>query len=309
MGTLLQYAVRRILAAIPTVIGVVVIVFLMVRLIPGDPARIIAGVLAEEEDVERIRQELGLDKPLHIQFFIYVTKLLQGDLGISARTREPVIVEIAKRLPYTIQLAVISIVIAAAIGIVAGVISAKRQYSKLDYAVTASTLFGISMPVYWLGLMLILLFAVNLKVLPAAGADEPLSFLLPSLTLAAFSTAFIVRMTRASMLEVLRQDFIRTAMAKGLRERLVIYKHALKNALIPVITIIGLLFGNLLGGAILTETIFAWPGIGRLLVESIFARDYPMIQGIILIFSLMYIFVNLVVDILYSYIDPRVRYD
>ncbi|MFQ6015777.1 MAG: ABC transporter permease [Anaerolineae bacterium] len=304
-----RYIGQRLLAALVTLLGISFIVFLMVRLLPGDPARIIAGLLASETDVARIRVQLALDKPLPVQYTLFLADLMRGNLGLSARTSEPVLKEILQRLPATIQLAVISSLLATILGIVAGAIAAIRQYSKFDYVVSFGTLFGVSMPVYWLGLMLIILFAVRLHWFPAAGADRPTSFILPSLTLAAFSIALVARMTRSSMLEVLRQDYVRTARAKGLGEELVIYRHALKNALIPVVTVVGLQFGTLLGGAVLTETVFGWPGIGLLLVDSIFARDYPMVQGIVLVFSFLFILVNLSVDILYAYIDPRIHYE
>lgn len=303
-----RYIVQRLIAALITLIGVSLIIFLLLRLLPGDPARIIAGLLASEEEVERIRVQLALDRPLPVQYVLFFTRLIQGDLGVSARTSQPVLVEIGARLPATLKLAFVSTFVASVAGVVAGVIAATRQYSLFDYIASFGTLMGVSMPVYWLGLLLIIIFAVKLRWLPAAGADKPTSIILPSLTLAAFSVALVARMSRASMLEVLNQDYIRTARAKGLREAVVIYRHALKNALIPILTVIGLQFGALLGGAVLTESVFGWPGIGLLLVDSIFARDYPMVQGIVLVFSFMFILVNLAVDILYAYIDPRIHY-
>jgi peptide/nickel transport system permease protein/oligopeptide transport system permease protein len=213
------------------------------------------------------------------------------------------------RLPATLKLALISTLIATCLGVVSGVVAAMRLYSGFDYLVSLATLFGVSMPVYWLGLMFIIVFAVHLNWLPAAGADEPGSFVLPSLTLASFSVALVARMTRSTMLEVLGQDFVRTARAKGLREYAVVYRHALRNALIPIITAVGLQFGALLGGAVLTETVFGWPGMGQLLVESIFARDYPMVQGIVLMFSALFIVTNFLVDLSYVLIDPRIHYN
>lgn len=308
MSGFTRYLIQRFLASLVTLIGVATIVFLLLRLLPGDPARIVAGLLATQEEVERIRVQLGLDKPLPVQYVIFLTNLLKGDLGISARTNQPVLNEIMARLPATLKLAVVSTAIASVVGILAGVVAATRRYSVFDYIASFGTLIGISMPVYWLGLLLIIVFAIKLHLLPAAGADKPTSIILPSLTLASFSVALVARMTRASMLEVLNQDYIRTARAKGLAERVVVFRHALKNAFIPVLTVIGLQFGALLGGAVLTESVFGWPGIGLLLVDSIFARDYPVVQGTVLIFSFMFILVNLVVDILYAYIDPRIRY-
>ncbi len=284
------------------------IVFLLVRVLPGDPARVIAGVFATEADVQRIQAQLNLDQPLPVQFAYFLGHLLRGNLGVSARTSEPVAREILSRLPATVQLAVTSTFLAAATGIPLGMVAATKAQSSLDYGISAVVLFGISMPVYWLGILLIIVFSIHLRWLPAAGADQPTSFVLPSLTLAAFSVAFVARMTRSSMLEVLRQDYIRTARAKGVPELRVLRRHALRNALIPVLTVIGLQFGELLGGAVLTETVFGWPGIGRLLVDSIFSRDYPMVQGIVLVFAFLFALVNLLVDLLYGLLDPRIRY-
>jgi len=296
------------IAAAITLLGVSLVVFLLLHLLPGDPARIIAGLLASEEDVAHLRTELGLDQPLVLQYLNFLGNLLHGDLGHSVRTRQPVLDEVLARLPATIQLAVISMVVAGWLGILAGVVAATRPDSLFDYLTSLGTLFGVSMPVYWLGLMLITLFAVQWQLVPAAGNDQPTSWILPSLTLAAFSVALIARMTRSSMLEVLHQDYVRTAWAKGLAERGVIFRHALKNAFIPVLTVLGLQFGALLGGAVLTESVFAWPGIGRLMVDSIFARDYPVVQGVVLVFATMFILLNLVVDVLYAYLDPRIHY-
>jgi len=276
--------------------------------LPGDPARVIAGLLATEEDVARLRVQLGLDQPLIVQYANFFGDLLRGDLGTSARTAQPVIAEVMARLPATMQLAVVSMLIAALVGIPIGVIAATRRNSLLDYVLSIITLFGVSMPVYWLGLMLIVIFAVQLQMLPAAGNENITSLILPSLTLAAFSIALIARMTRSSMLEVLHQDYVRTARAKGLRERGVIFRHALQNAFIPVITVLGLQFGTLLGGAVLTESVFGWPGIGLLMLDSIFARDYPVVQGVVFIFAALFICLNVAVDIVYAYIDPRIHY-
>ncbi|MBT9166636.1 MAG: Glutathione transport system permease protein GsiC [Chloroflexi bacterium] len=238
-----------------------------------------------------------------------MSRLLQGDLGISTHSRRPVTTEIWDRFPNTVELAVAAMAIATLIGVVAGVISATKRNSIFDNASMLVALFGVSVPVFWMGLMLMLLFAVILGWLPATGRGTILHLLLPSITLATASTAIIARMTRSSMLEVLHQDFITTARAKGLREQIVVYKHALKNALIPVVTIIGLQFGLLLSGAVITETVFAWPGVGRLMVGSIMARDFPVVQGTVLLIALTFVFINLFVDILYSFLDPRIRYE
>ncbi len=303
-----RYLLRRLGLAVPTLLGVTVVVFALIRLIPGDPARLILGLQASEEEVQRLRVELGLDRPLYVQYARFFARLLRGDLGYSAVTREPVIGEIGSRLPATVQLAVSSIVVATLVGMAAGVLSATRQYSAVDYVVMTVALFGVSLPVFWLGLMLMLLFSVYLNWLPAGGYGTPAHLVLPTVALAAFSIAIIARMTRSSLLEVFTQDYIRTARAKGLHGRVVILRHALKNALIPVITVIGLQFGALLGGAILTETVFAWPGMGRLLVSAITARDYAVVQGVVLVFAGLFTLVNLVVDVLYAYVDPRIHY-
>lgn len=308
MSILRRYLAERFMASVIALLGVSLIVFLMVRLLPGDPGRVIAGLLASEEDVQRIQVELGLDRPLYVQYGIFLARLARGDLGKSARTSQSVLVELRPRLEATLELAFVSAGLAALFGIAAGVVAASRPYTAFDYLLSMTTLFGVSMPVYWLGLMLIIVFAVHLNWLPAAGAEGPASLVLPSLTLAAFSVALIARMARASMLEVLGQDYVRTARAKGVSEALVIGRHALRNALIPIVTVVGLQFGTLLGGAVLTESVFGWPGMGLLLVESIFSRDYAMVQGIVLVFSSLFILTNLVVDFLYAVIDPRIHY-
>ncbi len=304
-----QYVIKRLTAIIPVLIGISLIVFFLLRALPGDPAQLIAGEMATQEAVENIRQQLGLDKPLYVQYAIFISKLVVLDLGKSARTGQPVIVEIWSRLPNTILLAVSSTFLACLIGIPVGIYSAVRFYTVSDYIVMVLALFGISMPVFWLGLMLIVIFSVKLHLLPAGGIGTFRHLILPSLALASFSTAFIARMTRSSMMEVMGQDYITTARSKGLLEKVVILKHGLRNAFIPIVTVIGLQFGSLLGGAVLTETVFAWPGIGRLIVDSISARDYPMVQGVVLVFAVLYILVNLIVDVLYAYIDPRIHYD
>jgi peptide/nickel transport system permease protein len=309
MGTLRRYVIQRLVASVLTLLGVSCIIFLMVRLLPGDPARVIAGLLASEDEVTAVRRQLELDRVLYVQYGHFLVRAVRGDLGLSARTSEPVVREIMSRLPATLKLALISTLLATCLGVVSGVVSATHLYSGFDYLVSLVTLFGVSMPVYWLGLILIIVFAVQLNWLPAAGADEPGSFVLPSLTLASFSVALVARMTRSTMLEVLGQEFVRTARAKGLREYTVVYHHALRNALIPIITAVGLQFGALLGGAVLTETVFGWPGMGQLLVESIFARDYPMVQGIVLMFSALFILTNFLVDLSYVLIDPRIHYN
>ncbi|HJX43109.1 MAG TPA: ABC transporter permease [Geodermatophilus sp.] len=302
------HIVRTLLLSLITLFGVSVLIFLMLRVLPGDPARVLAGLNASEEQVARLREQLGLDQSLLAQYWSFLTGVLTGDLGESARTSRPVSSEIAVRLPATLILAVTATVIGSVVGITAGVIAAVRRNSLLDHAISSVAMMGVSMPVYWLGLLLILLFAVTLGWLPAAGSGEPLSIVLPAVTLAAFSTALVSRMTRASMLEVLGQDYIRTAEAKGAAPRTVIIKHALRNAFIPILTVISLQFGALLGGAVLTETVFGWPGIGRLLVDSIGARDFAVVQGIVLVYAAVFILLNVIVDVLYVVVDPRIRY-
>lgn len=306
---MLSYAVKRLLSMIPVLFGVSLLLFLMLRLLPGDPAQVLAGQMASPEDVRQIRAQLGLDRPIAQQYLAFLGRLARLDLGRSARTQNPVIEEIGARLPNTLLLAAAAIVLACLFGIPAGILSAVRPYTWVDYLVTVAGLFGISMPVFWLGIMLVIVFSVGLQWLPAGGTGSWRHVVLPAVTLAAFVVAFIARMTRATMLETLSQDYTTTARAKGLTERTVVLRHALRNALIPIVTVVGLQFGLLLGGAVLTETVFAWPGLGRLIVDSILARDYPMIQGAILIFGLLYILVNLAVDLAYAFIDPRIRYD
>ncbi|HEX4841216.1 MAG TPA: ABC transporter permease [bacterium] len=303
-----RYILHRLALALLTLVGVTIVIFLLIRLIPGDPARIIAGLLASDDEVRRLRVDLGLTQPLHVQYLIFFTGLLHGNLGLSAATRAPVLEEIALRLRPTVLLAVSSIAVATLMGLAAGIVSATRRYSILDYVAMTLAVLGVSIPVFWLGLMLMLLFAVYLHWLPAGGYGTPTSLILPTIALAAFSTGIIARMTRSSLLETLSQDYVRTARAKGVPQHGVVLRHALKNALIPVLTVIGLQFGTLLGGAVLTETTFAWPGMGRLLVNSILSRDYPVIQGIVLTFAAMFAVVNLLVDLLYAYVDPRIHY-
>jgi peptide/nickel transport system permease protein/oligopeptide transport system permease protein len=304
----LGFAVRRIIAAIPTLLGVTLIVFFMVRVLPGDPARLLAGLTATQEEVDRIRVQLGLTKPVAVQYELFLRAIVHGDLGKSITTQAPVVDEITSRLPKTAMLAATATVLSGILGIVSGIVVSTRQYTSVDYLVSVLAFAGVSIPVFWLGLMLMVVFAVFLHLVPAGGAAGPTSLILPSITLAAFSIAFIERQTRSSMLESLNQDYVRTARAKGLQEHAVVYRHALRNALIPVVTVVGLQFGALFGGAILTETTFAWPGIGRLLVSAIDARDYPIIQGVVLLFAITFLVINLLVDLLYGYIDPRIKY-
>ncbi len=306
---MISYVIRRVLLAVPVLLGVVTLVFLSLRLMPGDPALIMAGEAAPQEVVERIRTQLGLDRPLLAQFGIYMGNLLRGDLGQSVRTRRPVSREIGVRFPATMELASASMAIAILLGLIAGLISATRQYSLVDYGTMVAALVGISVPVFWFGLMAMWVFSVQLGWFPVGGRGTLRHLVLPAITLGAMSTGMIARMTRSSMLEVLRQDYVRTARAKGLTDRVVQMKHALRNALIPVMTVAGLQFGALLGGSVLTETVFTWPGVGRLMVDSIMSRDYPVVQGAVLLIAVVFTGVNLLVDITYSIVDPRIRYD
>lgn len=281
----------------------------MIRLIPGDPAQLMAGQAATAEVVRGIRESLGLDRPLPIQFAVFISNALRGDLGRSLFNGAPVVEELSQRFPRTIRLAVFSMLVASLIGIPTGILSATRHLSWVDSLVMVVALAGVSMPVFWLGLNLILIFAVRLHWLPAIGHETWLHLILPSFTLGAASAAIIARMTRSSMLEVLRQDYVRTARAKGLGEPSVVRRHALRNALIPVVTVVGLQLGTLLSGAVLTESVFAWPGVGRLLVDAVLARDYPVIQGAVLLIATTFVALNVFVDMVYAVLDPRIRYE
>jgi peptide/nickel transport system permease protein len=310
------YIIRRLLLAIPVLIGVSFLVFWSIRWVPGDPAVAIAGELATPELIAKVREDMGLDQPVLVQYARYLGRTLQGDMGRSVKSGLPVVDEIVTRLPRTLTLALTSLVLSALIGIPIGVFSATRPNSWFDGGSMTFALIGVSMPIFWLGLMLMILFAVLIPkwfglsgpLLPPTGSGTWQHLIMPSIALAANSMAIQARMTRACMLEVLQQDYTRTARAKGLVERLVIYRHALSNALLPIVTIVGLQFGTLLGGAVLTETVFAWPGIGRLLVDAIGFRDYPIIQGTVIVIAAGFVLTNLFVDVLYAYLDPRIRF-
>jgi len=306
---MIAYVLRRILMLIPVLFGVTVVAFSLLHLVPGDPAVVLAGQEATKQDIDRIRAEYGLDQPLVVQYFRFVANAARGDLGISIQSRHPVLTLLLQRLRFTLQLAMISVLIAAALGLLAGIISSTRQYSLFDTTSMLAALFGISMPIFWLGLLFILTFSVRLRWFPAGGTGTVWHLVLPALALGAASSAVIARMARASMLEVTRQDYIRTARATGHAEKAVIFRHALFNAMIPVLTVFGLEFGHLLGGAVLTETVFSLPGIGRLLVEGIFARDYPVVQGAMVLVATTFVVVNLLTDVAYAFFDPRIRYE
>ena len=347
-----RYIIRRIISVIPTLIGVTFVIFMFQRLIPGDPAIAMLGEHATDESIERIREQLGLNRPLFLdrdaladgdvngfldsQYINYMGRLSRLDLGDSIHRRIPVLETLKLRFPATVELSLLSIIIAVMIGIPVGILSASRRNSLIDSVTMVGSLVGVSMPIFWLGLMEIMLFAVILKWLPAgarlstgfeiegithlylvdslitgnwAGFKDSLShIIMPAVALATIPMGIIARMTRSSMLDVLQEDYIRTARAKGLGGRLVLYRHALKNAALPVVTIIGLQAGTLLAGAVLTETIFSWPGIGRWVYDAILGRDYPIVQGGTLLIALIFVGVNLIVDILYALLDPRIRY-
>ena len=303
-----KYILKRILFLIPIMLGVSFIVFGLLYITPGDPARNILGPAASEEAVADLRDEMGLDDPFLVQYGRYLKDIVtKGDLGNSYISKTPVVKEIFSRAGYTLKLAVLAISFAILLGIPIGIISAVKQYSIFDNITMLFALVGISMPVFWLGLLLIMLFSVNLGWLPSSGFDTPAQMVLPAIALGSQSVSVITRMTRSSMLEVIRKDYIKTARAKGQKENIVIWKHALGNALIPIITIIGIQFGQLMGGALMTEVIFSIPGIGRLMVDSIKMRDTPMVLGCVLFVAVAFSIVNLIVDLLYTFVDPRMR--
>lgn len=302
------YILRRLLIAVPLLVVVTIVVFLLMTLTPGDPAVLMLGQDATPEAVVRLRVQFGLDRPLLEQYLLFLGNLLRGDLGRSFVTHLAVSGELARTWPATFELAVAAMAVALAIGLPLGVFTAVRRGSWLDQLTRVAVLVSISMPIFWSGLLLIYYFAVQLGWLPTSGTGTPAHLVLPALSLSTFSLAIIVRLTRSSMIEVLQEDYVRTARSKGLRDRAVVVRHAMKNALIPVVTVAGLQFGQLLAGAALTETVFNWPGIGRLLVTAVFARDYPMIRGAILLIAATFILVNLAVDLIYAFLDPRIRY-
>ena len=305
---MIRYIQQRLLLMLPTILLTSLVVFLMLHLIPGDPASIYLGEnQATPERLEQIREQLGLNRPLHIQYGDVLLKAIQGDLGRSVQTRRPVIQEITDRLPNTIVLATSAMTLAVIFGVTLGVLAGLRQNSWLDTVLMLAALAGVSIPVFWLGLLLIMLFAVQLGWLPATGEGGFKGLILPAVTLAALSTATLARLVRSSIIEVLGQDYLRTSRAKGLYQVAIVLRHALPNALIPVVTVIGLQFGALLSGAVITETVFARVGLGKLVVDSIQAKDFPTVQGVILVLATTYVVVNFVVDLSYAVIDPRIR--
>ncbi|RTI06819.1 ABC transporter permease [Thermus scotoductus] len=333
-----SYVLRRLLGLVPVLFGITLLVFLFLQLIPGDPAQAILGERGTPEQLAALREKLGLNKPLYVQYLTFVKNILTGDLGTSAVSTIPVAEELKRRWPATFELALAATLVAVVFGIPVGILAAVRKNSLLDTLSMSLSLVGVSMPVFWLGLLLVYFFAVNLHWLPTGGrlsTDLAIDFrpitgflvldgmlalkpevlmdalrhlILPALTLGTIPLAILTRITRSAMLEVLSQDYVRTARAKGLAERQVILKHALKNALLPVVTLVGLQFGTLLGGAILTETIFSWPGIGSYIYEGILNRDYPVVQAGVLVVATVFVLVNLLVDLSYALLDPRIQY-
>lgn len=293
---------------VPVLLGVILVVFIMNHISPGNPARILAGENASEEAVAALTEELGLNDPLYIQFFNYVKGIVtKFDLGTSYQTKRPVIDELMDRFPTTAKLALLSICISAVVGISLGIISAVKQNTIIDHLSTGFALLGVSMPAFWAGMMLILVFAIYLKWLPVSGIDGWKNWIMPAFTSSMVGMATITRMTRSSMLDVICQDYIVTARAKGLSEQVIVVKHALKNALIPIITVLGIQLGTMLGGAVLTESVFSIPGLGKFMVDSIKNRDYPVVQGGVLLLAIVFSLVNLIVDIIYAYVDPRIK--
>ncbi|MDJ0803200.1 MAG: ABC transporter permease [Desulfobacterales bacterium] len=331
---MLAYIIRRLMIMIPTLLGVTVIVFLMLHATPGDPAELLLGERATEKALHEVREHLGLNEPLHVQYGLFLKRLMKGDLGETIWTRQKVWTEVKQRFPATIELALVALFISCFAGMILGIISATKQYSLFDYVSMLGALAGVSMPIFWLGLVFMLIFSLNLGWLPLSGRlsidvdleiitnfyildavitrnwpafkDAVWHIIMPAVTLSTIPTAIVARMTRSAMLEVLRQDYIKTAKAKGLSRLKVIFKHALRNAMIPVVTTIGLQFGVLLGGAILTETIFAWPGVGKWMYDAVMQRDYMVIQGGTLFIAALFVVINLCVDVLYAVINPRI---
>ncbi len=304
-----SYILRRLLLTLPVIFGVSTLVFLFIHFIPGDPVQVMLGESASPANVEKLRDGLGLGRPIGEQYAHFLQGLFTGDLGVSIHTGQPIMSSILKRVPATLELTISSMIVALLLSIPLGVISAAKQYSALDNGSMFFALLGISMPNFWLGPLLIILFSVNLGWLPVSGRGSLLHLILPAVTLGTALAAKLTRMTRSSVLEILHEDYITTSRAKGVREGLVIFKHALRNALIPVITVLGIQFGALLSGALITETVFAWPGIGRLAITAIQKRDYPLVQGCVLFIAFGYVFANLLTDLAYAWADPRIRFE
>jgi len=304
-----RYVIRRLIGIIPVMLGVIFVTMLTIELIPGDPVAMMLGENARPEQEAALREHLGLDQPLPVRYVKYVADVATGDLGRSIQTNRPVLDEIRDVWPNTLVLAVAAMALAIVAGVVVGVISAVRPYGVIDSIARVLALIGLSMPIFWLGLVMLYVFAYYFRLFPVGGTGSWKHYVLPAVALATPSIGILSRMTRSSLLDVMGEDFIRTARAKGLRGASIITRHALRNAMIPVMSVVGLQFGQLLGGAVLTETIFSWPGLGRLTVRGVFARDFVLVQGAVLTFAMAFVLINLLIDLSYAYIDPRIHYD
>ncbi len=302
-----SYILRRLLHSVFVVFGVSVIVFLLLRMIPGDPVRLLLPPEATEQMVQETRRQMGFDRPIYEQYVVYLGQLARGDLGTSIRFQRPVLDLVLERFPATLELTLVSMLIATLIATPLGIVAAVKRSSRWDAGVMLGSLLGQSVPTFWMGIVLILVFAVQLRVLPTSGRGSWQQLVLPSLTLGAYMMALIARLTRSGMLEVLGEDYVRTARAKGLPERGVLIRHAFRNAMVPVVTVLGMQVGALLGGAIITEAVFAWPGIGTLTINAIYMRDYPIVQATVLISAAVFVAINLALDLTYQYLDPRIQ--
>ena len=302
------YVLRRLGQAALTLLGVSVLVFVVLRVLPGDPAKMLLPEGAPQSAVDELNRHLGLREPLHVQYAIFIQSVFRGDFGQSFQYRAPALRVVTERLAATAQLALAAMFLTGAVGVALGIVAAVRRGTRYDFASTLFAVLGQSLPNFWLGIMLILLFGVALRWLPTSGFESWWHLVLPAVTLASFPTALVARLTRSSMLEILGRDYIRTGRAKGLAERAVVLRHALRNAAVPVLTVLGLQIGTLLGGAVITESVFAWPGMGKLVVDAIFFRDFPVVQTVLIFSATIFVLINLLVDLLYTVIDPRIRY-
>jgi peptide/nickel transport system permease protein len=302
------YVVRRLWQSALTLVGVSVLVFVILRVVPGDPAKMLLPEGAPQSAIEELNRQLGLQEPLYVQYGLFIQSVFRGDFGQSFQYRAPALQVVTERLMATVQLALAAMLITVGVGVSLGIVAAVRRGTGYDYASTVLAVLGQSLPNFWLGIMLILLFGVALRWLPTSGFESWRHLILPAVTLAAFPMALVARLTRSSMLEILGRDFIRTGRAKGLAERAVILRHALRNAAVPLLTVLGLQIGTLLGGAVITESVFAWPGMGKLVVDAIFFRDFPVVQTVLILSATLFVVINLLVDLLYTVIDPRIRY-
>jgi len=303
-----RYLLSRLLHSVITLLGASIFIFVLLRVVPGDPAAMLLPEGAPQSAVDTLNREMGLDEPLYTQYFIFVRNALTADFGESFQYRDPALDVVTERIPATIALTTAAMFLTVTFGVLIGILAAAHRGSRYDYSGTVLAVLGQSLPNFWLGIMLILFFGVRLGWLPTSGFDGPKSLILPAITLAAYPTALVARLTRSSMLEVLGQDYVRTGRAKGLPERVVVLRHAFRNAAIPVLTVIGLQIGTLLGGAVITESVFAWPGVGKLVVDAVFFRDFPIVQTILILLITTFIVINLLVDIAYAFLDPRIRY-